>query len=191
MVIEELARRSRSFRRFHQDPLDEQTLVGLVRVAQLCPSAANRQPLKYLVSWQPERNRSIFPHLRWAAALANWPGPAEGERPTGYVIILGDRRIATNYYCDHGIAAQTMLLAAAEQGWGGCMIASIDRDGLRQSLAIPEHFDILLVLALGRPKETVVLQLGIAPEPTPYWRDANQVHYVPKRSLDELLLRLP
>ncbi len=191
MVIEELARRSRSFRRFHQDPLDEQTLVGLVRMAQLCPSAANRQPLKYLLSWEPDRNRSIFPHLRWAAALADWPGPAEDERPTGYVILLGDRRIATNFYCDHGIAAQTMLLAAAEQGLGGCMIGSIDRDGLRQSLAIAEHFDILLVVALGKPKEKVVLHLGQRPEPTPYWRDADGVHHVPKRPLDELLLRLP
>jgi len=84
MTLEELLTKNRSFRRFHQDqPLDEKTLVGLVELARLCPSAANRQPLKYMISWEPERNAEIFAHLRWAAALAPWPGPAEGERPTG------------------------------------------------------------------------------------------------------------
>ena len=190
MTIEELLTKNRSYRRFHQDQaLDEATLVGLVKLAQLCPSAANRQPLKYMVSWEPERNAAIFPHLRWAAALAPWPGPAEGERPTGYVVILGDTRVANNFYCDHGIVAQSMLLAAAEQRLGGCMVGSIDRPGLRRTLQIPEHLEILLVLALGRPKEKVVLEMDTSPDQVPYWRDAADVHHVPKRPLDELLVQ--
>lgn len=190
MNVKELLARNRSYRRFHQDPpLDEKTLVGLVGLTCLCPSAANRQPLKYLISWEPEQNAKIFLHLRWAAALRPWPGPAEGERPTGYVVILGDTQITDNFHCDHGIAAQSILLAAVEQGLGGCMIASIDRDGLRQSLGIPKHLDILLVLALGKPKETVVLEHGARPDKIPYWRDENGVHHVPKRPLEEVLLK--
>jgi nitroreductase len=190
MALEELLAKSRSFRRFHEDqPLDEKTLVGLVELTRLCPSAANRQPLKYLVSWEPEKNAAIFPHLRWAAALADWPGPAEGERPTGYVVILGDTRVARNFFCDHGIVAQSMLLGAVEQGLGGCMIGSIDREGLRRALQIPAHFEILLVLALGRPKETVVLEMDTSPDQVPYWRDADGVHHVPKRPLEELLVQ--
>ena len=191
MTLEELLTRNRSYRRFHQDqPLDEKTLVRLVELTRLCPSAANRQPLKYVISWEPERNDEIFPHLRWAAALAPWPGPAQGERPTGYIVILGDKRIANNFYCDHGIAAQSMLLGAAEEGLGGCMIGSIDRDGLRSTLRIPGHFEILLVLALGRPREKVVLELDKSPDETPYWRDSDDVHHVPKRPLKELLVRV-
>ncbi len=190
MTIEELLSHNRSYRRFHQDQaLDEATLVGLVKLTQLCPSAANRQPLKYMVSWETERNAAIFSHLRWAAALADWPGPAEGERPTGYVIILGDTQIAGDFFCDHGIVAQSMLLAAVEQGLGGCMVGSIDRQGLRRALRIADHLQILLVLALGRPKETVVLELDKTPDQVPYWRDADGVHHVPKRPLDELLVR--
>ncbi len=194
MTLKELLANNRSYRRFHEDwPLDEKTLTALVELTRLCPSAANRQPLKYVISWEPEKNARIFPHLRWAAALAPWPGPAEGERPTGYVVILGDTRIAKNFHCDHGIVAQSMLLGAAEQGLGGCMIASIDRDGLRRTLGIPEHFEILLVLALGKPKEKVVLDLDKSPDEVPYWRDDNDVHHVPKRPLAQLLveLRLP
>ena len=190
MTLEELLTNSRSYRRFHEDqPLEEKTLVGLVELTRLCPSAANRQPLKYLISWQPDENAKIFPHLRWAAALKPWPGPAEGERPTGYVVILGDTRVAENFHCDHGIVAQSMLLGAVEQGLGGCMIASIDREGLRQTLNIPDHFDILLVLAMGKPKEKVVLDLDKSPDEVPYWRDADDVHHVPKRPLSELLVQ--
>ncbi|MFH1924128.1 MAG: nitroreductase family protein [Planctomycetota bacterium] len=190
MTLKELLAANRSYRRFHQDrPLDEKTLVGLVELTRLCPSAANRQPLKYVISWEPERNAEIFQHLRWAAALTEWPGPAEGERPAGYVVILGDTRITKNFFSDDGIVAQSMLLGAAEQGLGGCMIGSIDREGLRDTLKIPEHFEILLVLALGRPQEKVVLEFDQRPDETPYWRDSDDVHHVPKRPLEELLVR--
>ncbi len=192
MTIKELLFRNRSYRRFHEDqPLDEKTLVDLVDLARLCPSAANRQPLKYLISCDSERNAMIFAHLRWAAALKEWPGPAAGERPAGYIVIFGDNRITHDFYCDHGIVAQSILLAAVERGLGGCMIASIDRDGLARKLNLPTYLDILLVLALGKPNETVILEDGKSPTPAPYWRDGDGNHHVPKRPLEELLVRLP
>jgi nitroreductase len=190
MSIRDLLLRNRSYRRFHEDrALDEKTLVGLVDLARFCPSAANRQPLKYTIAWTPEANARIFPHLRWAAALADWPGPAVGERPAGYILILGNTGIAARFDTDCGIAAQSILLAAAEQGLAGCMIGSIDREKLRQSLAIPRHLEIVLILALGHPQETVVLEDGVRPEPRPYWRDPQGVHHVAKRPLEEVLVR--
>ena len=89
---------------------------------------------------------------------------------------------------DDGIAAQTILLAAAERGLGGCMIGSIDRAGLRAALNIPSHMEILLVLALGTPVERVVLHDDISPDERPYWRDESGTHHVPKRGLEEVLL---
>ena len=192
MNLEELLTRTRSYRRFRQEPaVDEKTLTELVSLTRLCASAGNRQPLKYVLSCDPERNAAIFAHLRWAAALRDWPGPAEGERPTAYIVIVGDTRIAKDFFCDHGIAAQTILLGATERGFGGCIIASIDREGLARALNLPTRFEILLVLALGAPGETVVLEHDASPEASPYWRDAEGVHHVPKRSLDELILRIP
>ena len=189
-MLRDLLLRNRSYRRFQQQALDEQTLVGLLELTRLCPSAANRQPLKYLLAWRPEQCAKIFPHLRWAAALAPWPGPAEGERPAGYILILGDSRIWRRWDWDTGIVAQTMLLGAAELGLGGFMVASIDQGGLRAALNLPEHLEALLAVALGRPGETVVLEDG-RPDDRPYWRDADDVHHVPKRPLAEVRIELP
>ncbi len=188
-MLRELVLRTRSYRRFHQDQaIPRETLVALVDLARLSASAANWQPLKYMLSCTPEQNAKIFPHLAWAGYLADWPGPVEGERPAAYIVILGDRHIAKQVGCDHGIAAQIILLGATELGLGGCMIGSLQRELLRQELALPERYDILLVLALGRPKETVVLEEVGLDGDIRYWRDAQGVHHVPKRALAEIIL---
>jgi nitroreductase len=191
MTLHDLLHQTRSYRRFHEEhALDENLLRDLVELTRLCPSAANRQPLKYLLSWDRQQNARIFPHLRWAAALTDWPGPAEGERPSGYIVILGDTQITERFDWDSAIAAQSILLGASEQGLGGCMIGSIDRNALRATLAIPPQLEILLVVALGKPAERVVIEDGTPPDARPYWRDPQSVHHVPKRPLADLLIPL-
>ena len=190
-MIEDIVRADRSYRRFHEDrPIDQAVLRGLVDLGRLSPCAANLQPLKYIISGDPRTNTCIFPTTAWAGYLKDWPGPAEGERPSAYIIILGDTEISKGFGCDHGIAAQSILLGAAEKGIGGCMIGSIQRDELRGALNIPERYDILLVLALGYPNETVVLE-DVGPDgDIKYYRDARGVHHVPKRALDEVIVSI-
>ena len=148
----------------------------------------NRQPLKYYLSCDPGKNGRIFPNLFWAGALKDWAGPAEGERPSGYIIILGDKDVSESPGVDHGIAAQSILLGAVEKGLGGCMMGAINRDGLRETLKIPEKFTILLTIALGQPNETVVLESVGEDNETDYWRDEESVHHVPKRSMEEIII---
>jgi nitroreductase len=189
-MIASLIRKNRSYRRFFQDvSVDIGTLVYLVNLARLSASGANRQPLKYILSCDPETNARIFPHTRWAGYLKDWKGPEEGERPAAYIVILGDTEIGKNFGCDHGIAAQSIMLGATEWGLGGCMLGALDRDGLRQALEIPEQYEILLVLGLGKPKETVVIE-DVGPDADiKYWRDSDDVHHVPKRPLKEVILQ--
>lgn len=189
MNITELLTKNRSYRRFQEDqPLDEAMLRGLVEKTRLCPSSANRQPLKYVLACSPEERAKVFPCLAWAGALKDWPGPAEGQRPAGYIVILGDVEISNTFHVDSGIAAQSMLLSAVEQGLGGCMLGSIKRDALREALNIPDRFAIALVIALGKPAEKVVLDDAKNPADVVYWRDEQDVHHVPKRPLEELLV---
>jgi len=188
-MIKDLITKSRSYRRFFQEAaIDKRVLRELVDLARLSPSAANLQPLKYILSCEPKKNALIFQHLGWAGYLKDWPGPTEGERPSAYIIILGDTEVTRSFGCDHGIAAQSILLGAAEKSLGGCMIGTIKREELRKALDIPPRYEILLVLALGKPKETVVIEAVGTGGDIKYWRDKQGVHHVPKRPLDELIL---
>lgn len=188
-MLKDLISKNRSYRRFIQEAqVSMETLRELVDLAHLSPSAANRQPLKYFLSNTAEINSKIFPCLAWAGYLPEWPGPEEGERPAAYLIMLGDSRITSNYFCDHGIAAQSILLGAVEKGLGGCIIGAVNREKLRENLGLPSHFEILQVIALGKPKENVVIDPLAAGGDIKYWRDQNGVHHVPKRDLDELII---
>jgi nitroreductase len=189
MMLRDLVLNNRSYRRFHQgEAIDRETLRELVDLARLSASAANKQPLKYVLACDPDTNASVFPHLGWAGYLRDWPGPAEGERPSAYVVILGDTEIRRSFGCDHGIAAQSILLGAAERGLGGCMIGSVKTEGLRQALEIPSRYEILLVIALGKPAETVVIETVGSDGDIEYWRDDQDVHHVPKRPLDDVIV---
>ncbi|MBN2687527.1 MAG: nitroreductase family protein [Deltaproteobacteria bacterium] len=189
MNLRDLIVKNRSYRRFHEDvPIAEETLRELVDLARLSASAANRQPLRYLLSSHPKMNALIFPNLAWAAYLRDWPGPSEGERPAAYIIVLRDNIIGDPGHCDHGIAAQSILLGAAEKGLGGCIIASVKRKNLAKLFGIPEKLEILFVIALGKPRERVVIETVDDPGDIRYWRDSDGVHHVPKRSLEDIII---
>ncbi len=188
-MIRDLILKNRSYRRFYQEvDINLETLRELIDLARHSASAMNAQPLKYILSCQPQRNSLIFPHLAFGRYLTSWSGPGEGERPSAYIIILGDTEISQFVDYDAGIAAQSIMLGATEKGLGGCMIASIDREGLRKVIEIPKRHEILLVLALGKPKETVVIETVGDGGDTKYWRDSNGVHHVPKRPLDDIII---
>jgi len=188
-MLEELALRCRSYRRFCEDePVSLETLRELVDLARLAPSGANRQPLKYMLANEPQKNGLIFPCLSWATYLTGWRGPGEGEKPPAYIIVLGDRQVAPSVGYDHGFATQNILLGAVEAGLGGCVIGSVQREKLREALAIPERYEILHVIALGKPKETVVVEEVGPSGDVKYWRDEAGVHHVPKRKLEDIIV---
>lgn len=188
-MIKDIILKNRSYRRFYQEVAVEfETLKELVDLARLSASAANLQPLKYILSCEPQKNALIFFLLSWAGYLKNWAGPSEGERPSAYIVVLGDTEISSSFQYDAGIAAQSILLGVTEKGLGGCIIASVERDELRKSLKIPLRYEILFVIALGKPKEKVVIEEVGKPGDIRYWRDNENVHHVPKRSLSEVII---
>ncbi|MFH1321376.1 MAG: nitroreductase family protein [Bacteroidota bacterium] len=188
-MIKDLITKTRSYRRFYQETdIELETLRELVDLARLSASAANLQPLKYILSCTPQKNAIIFQHLGWAGYLKDWTGPCEGERPSAYIIILGDTGIKQSFDCDHGIASQSILLGAVERDLGGCIIGSVKREELRKVLDIPSRFEILLVIALGKPREKVVIETVEPARDIKYWRDSDGVHHVPKRPLDDIII---
>ena len=188
-MIRDLILRNRSYRRFDEgEAVTEETLRELVDLARMSGSGANLQPLKYVLTCEPGLNGQVFEQLAWAGYLKDWPGPAQGERPTGYITILNDTRIAKTPGCDHGVAAQGVLLGAVERGLGGCMIGSVNRARLAEVLGLAEHLEIALVIALGKPVEHVVLEDAPVGGSIEYYRDEKDVHHVPKRTLGEIIV---
>ena len=159
IMLKDLLLQTRSFRRFYEDErLDADVLTAAIDAARLCPSARNAQPLKYrLVTARDECDR-LFPTLRWAAYLKDWGGPAEGERPAAYLIQLLDTRIVRDPYCDDGIQALAILLSLAEHGLGGCIIKAFNAKQIQADFRLPDFLEVRTVLALGRPRETVVIE---------------------------------
>ncbi|MBF0117364.1 MAG: nitroreductase family protein [Desulfobacterales bacterium] len=188
-MLIDLIKKNRSTRRFKENKIVSlQTLKDLIELARLSASAANRQPLKYILSCEKNKNAEIFSCLAWAAYLKDWDGPKEGERPAAYIVILGDTEITDNFWCDHGIASQSILLGATEKGLSGCMLGAINKEKLKNILNISPKHQILLVLAIGEPAEEIVIDTVGQNNDIRYFRDQNNVHHVPKRKLEDLIL---
>jgi len=188
-VFKELVKKSRSFRRFKQDPAPTlEQLAEVVALARLAPSANNDQPLKYFLVKSQEYLDHTFSCLQWAGYLTDWPGPAENERPTAYIIICSDPALRDNPEIDVGLAAQIMIMGLREMGFGTCLLGSVDRPKLQKLLDLPRGLKIHLALAAGTPGEQVELAT-VADQDTRYWRDENDIHHVPKRKLSELIVR--
>ena len=187
-MLKNLILKNRSYRRFDQSvAISMDLLREMVDAARLSGSARNMQPLRYMLFNDPVECARIDPTLAWAGYMKDWPGPEEGERPTAYIVQLGDLELTDDWWCDDGIAAQSMLLTAVEQGFGGCIIGSVQREKLRSILSIPDRYKIIQVFALGKPAEEVVID-EVSNDDIKYWRDEQGVHHVPKRSLDDLIL---
>ncbi|MFC1951296.1 nitroreductase family protein [Chloroflexota bacterium] len=186
-MIKDLILKTRSVRRFYQDvPIEVDTLRQLVDLARYAPSATNMQPLKYIICCDPKWNEKIFPHL--GIGNEECESPAEGERPSAYIIILHDTTIAMHGRIDHGIAAQYVMLGATEMGLGGFMLGYIQREKIAEVLGLTDRYKVLLVVALGKPKEEVVLETVGPDGNTSWWHDSDGVHHIPKRKLDEIIV---
>jgi nitroreductase len=186
-MISDLIRKNRSIRRFdHSVKIEAETIKKWIDLARLSSSGRNMQPLKYVICTDEKINSLIFPHLGWAGYLSDWKGPAEDERPVAYIVVLLDISLSETYNCDDGIAMQSIMLGATEDGYGSCIIGSVNKSRVGKILQLPVTMEVLWVMALGKPAEKVVLETAENGE-IKYWRDNDEVHHVPKRPLDEII----
>lgn len=192
MEFKELVLKNRSCRGYDESrTITREELVELVDMARLTPSSMNGQPFCYYVAWEKEKVDTIQGLTKWAAALPQLNLPYEGKRPTGYIVICQNKEVSENlqqYRIDLGIVAQTMCLGAASKGLGCCMIGNFNGEKMQAALGLSDQFFPLLVVAVGKPDETIVIKEIDKGESTKYYRDENDVHYVPKRKLEDILL---
>ena len=184
-MIRDLLLKNRSYRSFDASvAIPKETLVAFVDNIRYTPSTRNAQGLRFRLCYEKEECAKVLALTKWAGALKDRHFPPEGHEPSAYVVICAEQDIFTR---DVGIAAQTIMLSATEMGLGGCMIGSFDEGKLTELLAIPSNLRPRLILALGKPDETVVIEEaeenGLA-----YYRDENDVHHVPKLKTEDMIL---
>jgi nitroreductase len=175
----------RTTRKFDQKPVPKEVIERCVDAARLSPCGSNRQPLKYVVVNDEEQLKKVFKATRWAGSLPEY-NPSENEAPKAYVAILLDKNIRTSPGHDAGIAAMSISMVAFDEGVASCMLGGIDRVVLRKVLEVPEHLDILILVALGYPAEKQVVDEAEGGN-IKYWLDENGVIHVPKRPLEEII----
>lgn len=189
MDLHTLIQKNRSYRRFDASHIiSRQTLLELVDLTRYTSSARNAQPLRYFLSEEKELNDLIFPTLAWAGYLKDWDGPVEAERPTAYIVIAIESASKGSFTMfDAGLATQSILLGAVNKGLGGCIIGSIKKEKLSEIINLNESLEIIGVIALGKPVETVIIE-EMKNEDIKYWRDEEGKHHVPKRNLNDTLI---
>ncbi len=188
-MLRDLIIKNRSYRRFDESvKINEAQIKKWIELARFSPSARNIQSLKYLICTDEAMNGQIFQQLGWAGYLTYWKGPEEGERPVAYIVVMHDNSITENYACDDGIAMQSILLGAVEDGFGGCIIGTVNKGKLAKILQLPGHLPVLWVIALGKPAEKIELETTVENN-IKYWRGEDGTHHVPKRPLGEIIYK--
>lgn len=189
-MLKDLVHKNRSYRKFKKSvKVSRELLVELINLARFAPSSKNRQPLKYILVTDPKETDFVFEQLKWAWFIPDWDGPAPDERPPAYIIMLLDRQLNERADFDAGIAAQTMLLGAVEKGLGGCIIRTVNRYEVSKYFQLPEHLEVILVVALGEPAQLVKLETEDKSGDMAYWMDEEGNHHVPKRKLEDLIYK--
>lgn len=176
----------RSIRKFKQTRIRRETLLNLVNAARLAPSAANVQPLKYLIVDEKEYVDKVFELVKWLGYIAPHGNPKKGEEPVAYIIILGDTNIRkSGYQYDVGAAAQSIMLLAMEEGIGSCWMGSIDRSAIKKLFNMPKNLEVDTLIALGYPAENPVIEDCI--DSIKNYKDENGVLHTPKRRLEDIV----
>ncbi len=189
-MLIDLVRKNRSYRGYdHSRKISREELLKMVEAARLCPSSVNMQPLKFHLVYEEEKVSQLQAQTKWARGLPEMKLPHPGKEPTAFIVICQDTDINPNlsrFQKDVGIVAQTMLLTAVEMGLGGIMIGNFSPDSVAEVTGFPENIKPLLIVALGKPDEEIILT-DVVDGKTAYYRDQEDRHYVPKRTLEDLI----
>lgn len=190
MTIKEIVRRARSVRRFDNSKrIGREALVSMVDTAHYAPSARNGQTLKFVIVDSEQECEALYPSLRWAGYLTEWDGPVESERPVAYIAVVHDKTLGAYNAVDAGLWTQCIVLEATEKGYGTCIIAAMDKGSAVRALSLDtERYELIHIVALGVPKESVVID-EMVDGGIKYWRDEAMVHHVPKRRTEDIIVR--
>ncbi|UCE39784.1 MAG: nitroreductase family protein [Candidatus Aminicenantes bacterium] len=186
MSLYDLIISRRSIRQFKTDPISQGILRDVVNAGRLAPSAANRQPLEFIVVDEESKKKHLFSCLKWAGYIAPEGNPKPGQEPQAYIVVLVNTDIREKgFEWDSGAAIENMILAAWGKGIGSCWIISMDKDRVKEALGVPDSHKVDSVVAFGYPAEVPVIE--DMKDSIKYWKDERECLHVPKRKLEDVI----
>lgn len=189
MNVSEALLKRRTIRKFKQKKIAKEDLMSLIEYARLAAYPANLQPLKFAIIDSDSDVAKVFPLTKWAGYMPETGTPKEGERPTAYIAVLGDKSIKNSFEVEAGAAVTSMMLGAWEKGIASCWLGSVERNKFMEAFKLSEEeFSLVYILALGYPaQESKACEMS---DSVKYFEDENKVLNVPKRSINEILINL-
>lgn len=189
MNFKELVKSNRTCRRYDGRPVSRQELLDLVDLVRYAPCGKNKQALRFDLVADEESKAKVFENIFWAGYLKDWPGPVEGERPGGYILLFEDSNYGRCMTDDVGIAAQTIALGARAEGKAVCIFGAYKEKEIKEALGLGDNLKLVLLIAVGYPLEEVVIDDVHEGDDIKYYRDQDQVHHVPKIVTEDLLVK--
>ncbi len=188
MELMDLLRTRRTYRRFEQREIDRSVIDEILLAARYASSAANRQPLSYIVINTREKTDLVFEQTRWAGYLPPEQGqPRENERPTLFIAVIQNTDINPDCDTDAGLAISNMTLAAWNHGVGSCIIGACNRDKLSELFGLTETQKLHTVIAFGYPSHTSRIADVTDPAEIKYYLDDARNYVVPKRTINDIV----
>lgn len=188
-MVKDLIVKNRSYRSFTSKEISQEELNEMMECGRLGAAARNLQGIKYVLVTEKETCDTIFPYTAWAGSI-DW-NPTIEESPKAYILMCGDKELSMPdrlLYFDMGIAAQNILLKATEMGYRGCLLGAFNKLKVRDILGLEDRYSVEILIALGEPSERVELVEAVDGDIT-YYRDDENTHFVPKRGIEELVIK--
>lgn len=187
MELMELLKTRRTYRRFEQKPVSEEILQEILLAARYASSAANKQPISYVVVKDPQKVKEVFGYTRWAGYLPSELGqPKEGEEPVLFIGVVENEELSNFCDTDAGLAISNMTLAAWNHGVGSCIIAACNKPKLSEMFGLTQNQKLHTVVAFGYPSHKSYIE-NMKEEDVKYYLDENKDYVVPKRKMEDLV----
>jgi len=137
----------RSIRRYEKRDVPEEALAQIIEAGRQAPSAANMQPIRFIILKDHEIKKKLSTNL-FNRFIKNTP-----------VVIVGCanvKALLTGKWAvvDTTIAMQNMVIAAWTLGVGSCWIGAFNEEKVKEMLRIPAKWKVVALMTLGYPAET-------------------------------------
>ncbi len=190
MELMDLIRTNRTYRRFKQTAVSDEIIAEVLEAARNAASAANRQPLSYVVVKSQKKVEEVFALTKWAGYLPPEQGqPKKGEEPVLFIGVVENMDINKNCDTDAGLAIANMRLAAWAHGVGSCIIGACNKLELSRMFGLTQNQVLHTVIAFGYPSHASSIE-DMKNDDVKYYLDGNRNYVVPKRRIDDVVTEI-